>query len=321
MKNIIGDLDVTQFPEKLGISLPKIHNVFRWWDKDVLKDLLVAREVLKRLDEEEKYKRFLWVGLASTVIEVANVERCHPTISFADNPFNLRRNNKKQQNNINKNVVQLLSSRLERMLIDLKNIKETVGDNIHTNVQIIKGDSRYLTRLIDGDIDVVITSPPYPNRYSYVWETRPYLYFFEIFKTPKEASDLDMISIGGTWGRATFILKDGVIKPLNKNVEDAVGGIVEKIREHSNLLANYVQKYFNDMYVHFTELSKVANDSARCAYVIGNSKIKGVEIPSDVVLAKLLECVGFNMDKIVRIRNRLGKRGLYEAIVYATKGC
>jgi hypothetical protein len=207
------------------------------------------------------------------------------------------------------------------MLIDLKNIKETVGDNIHTNVQIIKGDSRYLTRLIDGDIDVVITSPPYPNRYSYVWETRPYLYFFEIFKTPKEASDLDMISIGGTWGRATFILKDGVIKPLNKNVEDAVGGIVEKIREHSNLLANYVQKYFNDMYVHFTELSKVANDSARCAYVIGNSKIKGVEIPSDVVLAKLLECVGFNMDKIVRIRNRLGKRGLYEAIVYATKGC
>jgi len=318
-KKEIKNLDVTDFPEKLNISLPRIHNVFRWWDKAVLKDLLIAREVLKEMKIDENYRRFLWVGLAATVIEVANVERCHPTISFADNPFNVRSNHRLKEKPKNRDVIYTLSSKLNKMISDLNFVKREFGENISTEARVILGDSKYITKLIDPETYVIITSPPYPNRYSYVWETRPYLYFFEIFKKPREASDLDMTTIGGTWGRATFVLKDTVINPLNKEVDHAVGETVEKIRERSNLLANYVQKYFNEMYIHFSELSKVAENNSRCAYVIGNSKIKGVEIQSDIILANLLESVGFSIHSIVRIRTRLGKKGLYEAIIYGSK--
>ena len=39
--------------------------------------------------------------------------------------------------------------------------------------------------------DRVITSPPYPNRYSYVWNTRPHLYMLQIFTKRSEGGDLD----------------------------------------------------------------------------------------------------------------------------------
>src|SRR5207244_3369709 len=92
---------------------------------------------------------------------------------------------------------------------------------------------------VKGKIDRVITSPPYPNRYSYVWNTRPHLYLLGMFTNAKQASDLDQKTIGGTWGTATSSLIKGTIEPAYPVVAKEVGPVAEEIRKTDNLMANY----------------------------------------------------------------------------------
>jgi len=37
------EIDLESFPAKLNIEIPKIHDVFRWWKPEILRDLLICR--------------------------------------------------------------------------------------------------------------------------------------------------------------------------------------------------------------------------------------------------------------------------------------
>jgi hypothetical protein len=302
------DIPLSDFPSKLGIQLPRIFNVGRWWRDDVLKDLLIARQLIPD-QEEEVIKRFLRMGLVCILVEVANIARMHPTLTLVDRTADQI------------NVLETLRAKLVQMTNDIKEARLTQNPG---KVRVILGDSTKLSTLVPrNEVTLVITSPPYPNRISYVWETRPHLYFFEIFSKPVEAALLDIATIGGTWGKATSILQRGVIVPSSPTVKTSVGPIAESIRSGkagshgSNLMANYVMKYFNMMCGHLEELARTAKKGCRCAYVVGNSRIKGVDVPTDLILADLFESTGFKVSKIVRTRKRIGRKRLYEAVVYA----
>ena len=300
----VRHIRVEDFPRILNIELPKLYNIKRWWTDEALRDLLIARELINKMDIEDDYKRFLRVALMCILIKVANVaDNMHPTLTFLDKPKQV-------------DVIQTLETQLKKMILDLEHVKNIspVGD-----ARVIEGDSVRIHEILPEDsIDCIITSPPYPNRISYVWLTRPHLYFFNYLRRPAEAGELDCRAIGGTWGKATSILQGIRMKLRNNLLDEVLGETVEAIRVKSNVLANYVVKYFNMMSEHIENLSKVLRTGARCAYVIGNSIIKGHNVPTDIVLAHIFEYVGFSVNKIVRFRKRIGKKGLYEAVVYAT---
>ena len=72
--------------------------------------------------------------------------------------------------------------------------------------KVILHDSRTVPVKYIGKYDTVITSPPYPNRISYIRELRPYMYWLDYIETSEQASDLDLKAMGGTWGKATSLL-------------------------------------------------------------------------------------------------------------------
>jgi hypothetical protein len=88
----------------------------------------------------------------------------------------------------------------------------------------------------------VITSPPYPNRVSYVRELRPYMYRLGCLPDGRSAGELDWQAIGGTWGCATSKLTHWTpARPLEIPYAQ-FQPIVERIGDHSPLLARYVSK-------------------------------------------------------------------------------
>jgi tRNA G10 N-methylase Trm11 len=303
-------IPLDDFPKTLGIELPKLHNYRRWWREDVLSDLLIAKHVIMSDFFEEDVRNFLKMGLVSILMDVANVTYEGVQFTFID------RSGEKLD------VFSSLQNRLGQMLQDVEYFQQNV--KLKGETSIILGDSTKISELIKKDrVTCVITSPPYPNRYSYVWNTRPYLYFFDFFSEPSEAAELDKKSIGGTWGKATSDLQKGRIAPVNSDLEEIVGETVEKIRsknklKNTNLMANYVMKYFNMLYQHIESLKEILVENAKVAYVIGNSEIKGVEIPADVWLGKILEIFDFSVDYIIRARKRHSGKKLYEAIVIGT---
>ena len=92
------------------------------------------------------------------------------------------------------------------------------------------------------------------------------------------------------------------------------------IPSHGNLMATYVIKYFNDMYDHAEQVSRVCARDAKLAYVIGNSKFYEQPLPSDEILASIFREFEFKLVRIDRMRKRQSKRGLYEAVVFMQRG-
>jgi len=88
---------------------------------------------------------------------------------------------------------------------------------------------------------------------------------------------------------------------------------------NGELMANYVTKYFNNMFEHAKGISNRCRKHAQLAYVIGNSKFYDHPLPSDEILASIFEHFGFTLDGISKMRRRQSKSGLYEAVVFLSR--
>jgi len=187
-------------------------------------------------------------------------------------------------------------------------------------VTIYRGNSKQASKVLPKTtkVSAVITSPPYPNRFSYARETRPHLFFFNFISDATAVGQMETDAIGGTWGKATSILAKGV-EPANDLIRSLLTPYTGSIRGECNLMAAYVIKYFNDIFAHAAEIAEICKKNAKLAYVIGNSKFFGHPLPSDEILASIFGYFGFGLDGIERMRKRQSKAGLYEAVVFMSR--
>lgn len=282
----------------MNARIPIIHNVTRWWNDNVLRDLLVCREMANK----ETYKNIsnlLWIVLAQASLDCANIHRNHPTISFDDD------------HSRDIDVISDISNKIENVKNDLLSHNKNKARTAH----IFCADSVRMNHdaISNKSIDCVITSPPYPNRFSYIQQTRPQLHFMELLKDRIQATEIDMASIGGTWGKATSILIKNLINPGGKLIDDL--SYFEALSEKNILMCNYATKYFMFMEEHIKKLREIVNCGFRGAYVVGNSRLSGVEIFTEVILGKIFERNGFKVDEIISFRKRGGRARLYETAI------
>jgi hypothetical protein len=291
---------------EMPLPIPPIHNPFRWWRPDVLRELLQLKKSIYSVDVDE-VREFFKLALAAVLVpDLTNVTLGKLQLHFIDRSLDII------------DVLGTFVKHAQKMIDDLQNLS---GRKV-PSATILLQDATDLARLSsERRVNCVITSPPYPNRYSYVWNTRPHLYFLDFMQTPKEATVLDLKTIGGTWGTATSCLQKGVIEPDGKAVGEIISPLVEKIRASDNLMANYVMKYFNSLSRQILAMESVLAADARIAYVVGCSEIKGVYVETDVLLGKILEGlgVGYKVRSIERFRKRNSGVNLHESIVYAWK--
>jgi hypothetical protein len=289
----IGDYMTTS-----GEVLPDIHDVFRWWKPGVLKNLLIAK-ALMRSPEFVPISHYLWLAINSAALECANIHRNHPTITFHDD----------HKRNID--VVNTICAELSDIDKDLKALPEMQlrNDKLST-VQLANSCNPITTT---EHFNCVITSPPYPNRFSYVHQTRPQLHFMGIIHNRRDATEIDLQTVGGTWGRATSNLMKEFIAPPS-HLREALD-YIDELQPKNLLMCNYATKYFLDLNSHIVNLRRAVAAGFRGAYVVGNSRLSGVEIFTEVILARLFELNGFSVDEIVVFRKRGGRKRLYETAV------
>ncbi|OII57443.1 hypothetical protein BIW19_03175 [Pseudomonas putida] len=115
------------------------------------------------------------------------------------------------------------------------------------------------------------------------------------------------------------MLSKGVIDAVFPFFENAISPVVERIRQEDNLMANYVMKYFNLLALQIKVMDKLPQSNLRCAYVVGNSRVKGVYVETDVLLGEIFKGLGYDVNSIERIRKRNSGKDLHESIVYAAK--
>jgi len=293
-------MDTETFRIEYHAVIPTIRNVTKWWSPPVLKKIVALRLALATLPLTSDTANLLNLAMVSILIEVSNARHNHPSLSFAKTPRK------------DAPVFERFEEQVVMMKRDLLEFPRSRLEAV-----VLLGNSKHLEKILPPGYlcDAVITSPPYPNRYSYARETRPQMFYLGLVKSGREVGQLEIESIGGTWGKATSILERDV-DYRSAAIERALRGIPESIGQHSRLMQNYVIKYFNDIEGHIESLAPFLRPGARLAYVIGNSKFYEITLPSDEILADVFEAHGFRIISLERMRRRGSKSGLYEAIIF-----
>jgi hypothetical protein len=288
------------------VSAPPIHNIERWWSPTALKFLQSLRAAIDVVSEKKSQERdLLLIAFCRSLIALSNASFNHQSMSFKDEKQSLFDLSIDMAGQFNEDVRFVLNGAAYN--------PDGAGD-------VLLGDSRNAAAVVEGQFDQVITSPPYANRMSYIRELRPYMYWLGFLTSGRDAGDLDWLAIGGTWGAATSRLTEwerGKEKFPNKLLDDAIYHIAHHDNKNGKILSNYVAKYFDDMWLHFKNLTPILAPGAELHYIVGNSTFYGVLLPVEQIYASMLNEVGFCNVECRAIRKRNSKKELIEFDVNA----
>lgn len=291
---------------------PPIHNISRWWNAEELEFLCTLKAAIDHTMPAETPERdLLLIIFCRLLMKLSNAAFNHQSMSFKD-----------ATDRQALPLFEYTPDFPEIFLHERQQVIESAQDNPQGRITIIQGDSRLLDQLRAETIDLLITSPPYPNRMSYIRELRPYMYWLHYLSSGREAGELDWQAIGGTWGIATSRLTDWERDPHGfypLYFEKLLTDIAHGDHKNGQVLSNYVAKYFEDMSQHFSRMYTIMKSGGEVHYIIGNSIFYGILVPVERLYHDMLEAYGFRKVSISTIRKRNSKKSLYEFDVSAEK--
>ena len=115
--------------------------------------LVCLRKLLLTHRAAPEYRDLLKMGLLGILIPVSNAKHNHVSLTFADKPLHTI------------DIGAILQQKYTAMLQDLRSVQKLPC----AEAVIYSGNSKFLTATLPSSrkVSAVITSPPYPNRFSY----------------------------------------------------------------------------------------------------------------------------------------------------------
>ena len=201
-----------------------------------------------------------------------------------------------------------IRDRLSEMCEDIETLKERYGKGIP---QFITGSSLdHLQEIPSASFDMVITSPPYANRYDY---TRTYaLELAWLGYDDKGIKTLRQQLLSATvenkskieWLQDTYIdgtlLKSAICMYKQQGaVHEVIGRLQDFVGELSNPhIIRMLEGYFLEMAVIIAELGRIVRPGGVVVMVNDNVQYHGEELPVDFILSDYAELSGFDCQHI-----------------------
>jgi hypothetical protein len=285
---------------------PAIFRIERWWSEPALAALAALRATLDEV-ETGPARDLLEIALCRTLIGVSNAAFDHQSMSFrspagsASSPANV----------------------LARFAAEAAEIIASAATDLPGSGEVVAGDARAVDLAgLPASCDLLLTSPPYVNRMSYIRELRPYMYWLRYLEDAATAGELDWRAIGGTWGVATSRLGTWSTEETTP-VADELATVCRAISRDGGrsgpLLSAYVHKYVDDMWAHFQSAFKHVRSGGTASYIVGNSTFYGHLVPVEEWYATMLREAGFGEVSVTNIRKRNSNKRLFEFNVSAVR--
>lgn len=248
-----------------------------YWFDITTKNTLGKILRLIHLEKDEKYKNFLLVAFSHCL------KNCSIWLQSSTKPTrDMKKKIPKPYDILKRHLNKML--RGNQAFYDI--VPKSVKENIQDYVNIVIEDAR-MQPVQKNSVDLLITSSPYVTSYEYA----------------------DLHQLSTLW----LDLADNLVeyrkdfigtaykKYEGKEVRSIIGkDIINKLEIKDKKLAKNVQAFFIDMQEVFNECYRIMKKDSRCCFVIGNTKLRGVEILNAEVFAESLHYSGFSFDRLIK---------------------
>lgn len=177
--------------------------------------------------------------------------------------------------------------KMEKGNYDFYNILPAkVKNNLHDFLNIKIADAK-TQPVNDNDVNLIVSSSPYVTSYEYADLHQLSTIWLEL------ADDL-------TEYKKQFI-GTSYKKYENKVLKSNIAlDIVKEMHKKDKKMAKEIEAFFIDMQEVFDESYRILKSGGRCCFVIGNTKLKGVEILNAEVFVESLQISGFKFDRLIK---------------------
>jgi len=296
-----------------------------WLSEKPLKKMKVLRYHIEEMPDDEVTDLFRLAMIAILPEDVGNV-RFGPEAT----------RDRKQEGD--KDVYSILKKKLDKMEQDLEQVQEAIesGKVGSGETEILRADARKLadtlrseSRLLNtdkhgGEIDYLITSPPYPAEHDYTRNQRLELIWLGVCDDNKDLQKIKKMNIRSHTKNIYVADDEGEQTNIRENnrIDDIISEM-ENIIEEDNISHGFgqyyprvIEEYFAGMLHHFEQVYDLMAEGGKAAYVVGDSgSYWQVEVKTAEILAELAEeRVGFADPQIRLWRNMAATTADYDDV-------
>ncbi len=251
-----------------------ITNLSFWFKPEVIQSLLEIRSFIKEI-KKDTTRLFFQIAFSETVRESSNTR---------NGEFKLYRYSKEKLEKFSPDVYGIMVEKLQRNFKGAKQYKAIVDNFKRPPFAKIygfnSGESIPPEILLPGSVDLVITSPPYGDSrttVAYGQYSRLSAAWLEL----EEPAQIDRNLMGGSRS-----------KKISNFPSEALNEKIEEVRLNNEKRALEVVSFYDDLYDSMKNVAKVIKSGGYSCYVVGNRKVAGIILPTDIVIKDFFENFG-----------------------------
>ncbi|MCL0102951.1 site-specific DNA-methyltransferase [Dehalococcoidia bacterium] len=167
-----------------------------------------------------------------------------------------------------------------------KIVPKEVKNNLNNYLNIKVDDARRQP-VYDDSVDLIVSSSPYVTSYEYADLHQLSTIWLDL---AEDLTEYKKEFIGTSYKSYE-----------NKNLRSKLAlDIVNKMLERNQKMAKEIEAFFIDMEEVFDESFRILKQGGRCCYVIGDTRLKGVDVLNAEVFAESLQYSGFKLDRVIK---------------------
>lgn len=268
------------------VEAPNFRNIDFWFAPEIQSQLATVRKFIFDISDQH-VRNFFMVPFSETVRDASWTR---------NGEFKLFRMTEKSRSAHNPDVFRLMQTKLRKCRSGLAMyMQEKNGDAISRVFDFNSVD--YIPEEIvhPEAVDIVVTSPPYGDSQT----TVAYGQFSRLSSQWlgfENAERLDNLLMGGMRN----------LRKLDFGI-DCLDLAIREIRNQDARRVEDVVSFYDDYKRSIDNVSRVVRPQGTVCYVVGNRRVKGVTLPTDLITSQMFELNGFEHIETV-VRNIPNKR-------------
>lgn len=288
IKKEIDNLDYN-LSKLVDYNRPTFSILESWFKEDTIEDLSKLKTIINSIENDQT--RLFFMLVFSETVRFVSLTR--------NGEFKLYRIAESKRGSHNPDTINIF---FQKLILTYETIKDFYENTnfLESNTEIqITNDALINSNIEPNSIDLVVTSPPYGDSGT----TVAYGQFSRLANEWLDFPDpikLDSKLMGGTR------IKDEIKFDIPE-LDNAVTKIKEIEAEKKTKRAPSVISFYKDYEESIKKVSEVVKPNGTVIYVVGNRRVRNVELPTDIITAKMFERLGFTHEKTI-VRDIINKR-------------